>query len=67
LRTVSGDGRPSGFFDPIVIIARAGWEVCDGAHRRFVMHQDSKVLSFERCVKLQIASIEPHSLSWHQK
>ena len=30
LRTVSGDGRRSGFFDPIVIIACGGWEVCDG-------------------------------------
>jgi hypothetical protein len=37
LRTVSGDGRRSGFFDPNFIIARGGWEVCDGAHRRFVM------------------------------
>ena len=37
LRTVSGDGRTSGFFDPIVIIARGGLEVCDGEHRLIVM------------------------------
>jgi len=37
LRTVSGDGHTSRFFDPIVIIARGGREVCDRAHRRFVM------------------------------
>jgi len=30
LRAVSGDGRMSGFFDPLVIIARGGLEVCDG-------------------------------------
>jgi hypothetical protein len=43
LRTVSGDGRTSGFFDPIVIIARGGREVCDGARRRLVMKKGAGI------------------------
>lgn len=51
LRAVSGDGRTSGLFDPIVIIARGGREVCDRAHRRFVMKKGAGI----RCDLARIA------------
>ena len=39
---VFGDGRTSGFFDPIIIIAHGGLGVCDGAHRYFVMKKGQR-------------------------
>jgi hypothetical protein len=64
LRTVSGDGRTSGFYDPIVIIARGGWEVCDGAHGRFVMKKrrgsDAILRGLPNVITIVITSEERH-------
>ncbi|HXY77641.1 MAG TPA: hypothetical protein VEH47_02425 [Candidatus Acidoferrales bacterium] len=46
---VWGDGHTSGFFDPIVIVARGGVDVCDGAHRRFVMKKEAGMRSCADC------------------
>jgi len=42
---VFGDGHTSGFFDPIIIIAHGGLEVCDGAHRSFVMKKVTRAIA----------------------
>ena len=36
-----GDGRTSGCPNEISIVAHGGWDVCDGAHRSFVMKKVS--------------------------
>jgi hypothetical protein len=43
LAAVSGDGRTSAFFDPLFIIARGGWEVCDCAHGKLVMKKGPRL------------------------
>jgi hypothetical protein len=40
-RAVLGDGRTSGCPNEISIVAHGGWDVCDGAHRSFVMKKVS--------------------------
>src|SRR5260370_19605661 len=37
MRIVPGDGRTSGCPNQVPIVAHGGWEVCDAAHRAFVM------------------------------